>query len=132
MLIVLLKFTRYRNLSSYATFALAFFAVSLTYSLVLSFLVILMEERAFRRYPGWSDLIRLTLCAVVENVGYRQLLAVVRMRAWYTLARRKQHWGEMTRKGFGPLLPGGVGPGAIPRLDSTVDPVLAAEMPSEQ
>ena len=90
-------------------FALAFFAVSLTYSLVLSFLVILMEERAFRRYPGWSDLIRLTLCAVVENVGYRQLLAVVRMRSWYTLARRKQHWGEMKRKGFGPLLPGGVG-----------------------
>ena len=44
-------------------FALAFFAVSLTYGLVLSFLVILMEERAFRRYPGWSDLDRLTLCA---------------------------------------------------------------------
>jgi hypothetical protein len=78
--------------------------------------VILMEERAFRRYPGWSDLIRLTLCAVVENVGYRQLLAVVRMRSWYTLMRRKQHWGEMTRKGFGPLLPGGVG------ADGAVDP----------
>ncbi|HEX4464134.1 MAG TPA: glycosyltransferase [Solirubrobacterales bacterium] len=113
-------------------FALAFFAVSLTYSLVLSFLVILMEERAFRRYPGWSDLIRLTLCAVVENIGYRQLLAVVRMRAWYTLARRKQHWGEMTRKGFGPLLPGGVGVSAVPRLDPTADPVLAGEMPAER
>ncbi len=112
-------------------FALAFFAVSLTYSLVLSFLVILMEERAFRRYPGWSDLIRLTLCAVAENVGYRQLLAVVRMRSWYTLARRKQHWGEMTRKGFGPLLPGGVGVGAA-RLDPTADPVLAGETPSER
>jgi cellulose synthase/poly-beta-1,6-N-acetylglucosamine synthase-like glycosyltransferase len=97
-------------------FALVFFVVSLTYSLVLSFLVILMEERAFRRYPGWTDLIRLTLCAVVENVGYRQLLAVVRMRSWYTLMRREQHWGEMTRKGFGPLLPGGV------RVDGAVDP----------
>ncbi len=110
-------------------FALAFFAVALTYSLVLSFLVILMEERAFRRYPGWSDLIRLTLCAVVENVGYRQLLALVRMRSWYTLVSRKQHWGEMTRKGFGPLLPGGVG--AAARLDPTADPVLAGEMPAE-
>jgi cellulose synthase/poly-beta-1,6-N-acetylglucosamine synthase-like glycosyltransferase len=97
-------------------FALVFFAVSLTYSLVLSFLVILMEERAFRRYPGWTDLIRLTLCAVVENLGYRQLLAVVRMRSWYTLMRREQHWGEMTRKGFGPLLPGGVS------VDGAVDP----------
>jgi cellulose synthase/poly-beta-1,6-N-acetylglucosamine synthase-like glycosyltransferase len=113
-------------------FALAFFAVSLTYGLVLSFLVILMEERAFRRYPGWSDLIRLTLCTIVENIGYRQLLAVVRMRSWYTLARGKQHWGEMTRKGFGPLLPGCVGAIAVPRLDPTADPVLAGEAPAER
>jgi hypothetical protein len=54
----------------------------------------------------------------------------VRMRSWYTLARRKQHWGEMTRKGFGPLLPGGVG--AVPRLDPTADPVLAGEAPAER
>ncbi|HEV7773518.1 MAG TPA: glycosyltransferase [Conexibacter sp.] len=86
------------------TFAIAFFAVSLTYGLVLSFLVILMEERAFRRYPGWRDLIRLTLTAVIENVGYRQLLSFVRLRAWYTIARRRSGWGEMTRKGFGPVL----------------------------
>jgi cellulose synthase/poly-beta-1,6-N-acetylglucosamine synthase-like glycosyltransferase len=113
-------------------FAIVFFAVSLVYSLVLSFLVILMEERAFRRYPGWNDLLRLTLCAVLENLGYRQLLAVVRMRSWYTLARRKQHWGEMTRKGFGPLLPGGVGGGARSPLDPTADPVLAGETPAER
>ncbi len=115
-------------------FALVFFAVSLTYSLVLSFVVILMEERAFRRYPGWRDLTRLTFCAVVENIGYRQLLAVVRMRSWYTLARRKQHWGEMTRKGFGPLLPGGIDAAeiAIRRLDPTADPVLAGEAPAER
>jgi len=105
-----------------APFALAFFAVSLSYSLVLSFLVILMEERAFRRYPGWRDLIRLTFCTVIENVGYRQLLAFVRMRAWYTLARREQRWGEMKRKGFGPP--------AAPQLDPTADPVLAGEIPA--
>lgn len=52
-----------------------------------------MEERAFRRYPDWSDLMRLTVCAVVENFGYRQLLAVVRMRSWYTLGRRRRQWG---------------------------------------
>jgi len=37
--------------SVYQRRALAFFAVSLTYSLVLSLLVILMEERAFRLDP---------------------------------------------------------------------------------
>jgi cellulose synthase/poly-beta-1,6-N-acetylglucosamine synthase-like glycosyltransferase len=108
-------------------FALAFLTIALTYGLVLSFLVILMEERAFRRYPGWTDLMRMALCAVIENIGYRQLLAVVRMRAWYTLARGNQHWGEMTRKGFGPLLPGGVDAAADSRLDPTADPVLAGE-----
>lgn len=113
-------------------FALAFLAIALTYGLVLSFLVILMEERAFRRYPGWTDLIRLAVCAVIENIGYRQLLAVVRMRAWYTLARGKQHWGEMTRKGFGPLLPGGVVDPAGRQLDPTADPLLAGELPAER
>jgi cellulose synthase/poly-beta-1,6-N-acetylglucosamine synthase-like glycosyltransferase len=113
-------------------FALAFLAIALTYGLVLSFLVILMEERAFRRYPGWTDLMRLAVCAVVENIGYRQLLAVVRMRAWYTLARGNQHWGEMTRKGFGPLLPGGVVDPAGQLLDPTADPVLAGETPAER
>jgi cellulose synthase/poly-beta-1,6-N-acetylglucosamine synthase-like glycosyltransferase len=108
-------------------FALAFFAVSLTYGLVLSFLVILMEERAFRRYPDWTDLIRMTVCAIVENVGYRQLLAVVRMRSWYTLARGKQHWGDMTRKGFAPLLPSDTGATIVPGPDPTADPVLAGE-----
>jgi cellulose synthase/poly-beta-1,6-N-acetylglucosamine synthase-like glycosyltransferase len=113
-------------------FALAFLAIALTYGLVLSFLVILMEERAFRRYPGWADLMRLAICAVIENIGYRQLLALVRMRAWYTYARGNQHWGEMTRKGFGPLLPGGtVDAAGHPVLDPTADPVLAGEAPVE-
>jgi len=66
-----------------------------------------MEERAFRLYPGWRDLIRPAVCAVIENIGYRQLLALVRMRAWYTLARGNQHWGEMTRRGSAQCFPAG-------------------------
>jgi cellulose synthase/poly-beta-1,6-N-acetylglucosamine synthase-like glycosyltransferase len=105
-------------------FALAFAAVALTYGLVLTFAVILMEERAFRRYPGWRDLTRLIVCSLAENFGYRQLLALVRMRSWYTLARSKQHWGEMTRKGFGPtVLP-------APILDPTAEPIRAGEAPA--
>jgi cellulose synthase/poly-beta-1,6-N-acetylglucosamine synthase-like glycosyltransferase len=82
--------------------------LSVSYGLVLSFATIMMEERAFRRYPGWRCLRRLTGAAIFENVGYRQLMAVVRMRAWWTLFRRKAHWGEMTRAGFEtPSTPGG-------------------------
>jgi len=105
-------------------FALAFAAVALTYGLVLTFAVILMEERAFRRYPGWRDLTRLIVCSLAENFGYRQLLALIRVRSWYTLARSKQHWGEMTRKGFGPaVLP-------APILDPTAEPIRAGEAPA--
>jgi cellulose synthase/poly-beta-1,6-N-acetylglucosamine synthase-like glycosyltransferase len=82
------------------TFTALLLGLSVSYGLVLSFATIMMEERAFRRYPGWRCLRRLTGAAILENVGYRQLIALVRMRAWWTLFRRKSHWGEMTRAGF--------------------------------
>jgi cellulose synthase/poly-beta-1,6-N-acetylglucosamine synthase-like glycosyltransferase len=75
--------------------------LAVSYGLVLSFSAVLMEERAFRRYPDGRDLVRLLLVAVLENFGYRQLMVVVRARAWWTLLRRRSGWGEMTRAGFG-------------------------------
>ena len=74
-------------------------ALSISYGFVLSFVAILMEQRAFRRYPGWTCLGHLVVAAVVENLGYRQLLTVVRARAWWTL-HKSTGWGEMTRTGF--------------------------------
>lgn len=79
--------------------ALLLLALSTIYGVVLSYLVILIEERAYLRYPGWRDLLRLCVAAIVENFGYRQLLALVRLRAFWTLWRRKG-WGEMSRTGF--------------------------------
>jgi cellulose synthase/poly-beta-1,6-N-acetylglucosamine synthase-like glycosyltransferase len=76
--------------------------LSITYGFVLSFVAILMEERAFRRYPGWRCLSRLVMSAVIENVGYRQLMTLVRARAWWTYRRSAGAWGEMPRAGFGP------------------------------
>lgn len=74
--------------------------LSVTYGFVLSILAILMEERAFRRYPGWRCLARLLLAAVVENLGYRQLMMLVRIRALLTAHRSSGRWGEMPRVGF--------------------------------
>lgn len=74
--------------------------LAISYGFVLSFLAILMEERAFRRYPGWTCLRRLAWAAVVENLGYRQLMTLVRARALWTVRRSKHSWGEMTRVGF--------------------------------
>jgi cellulose synthase/poly-beta-1,6-N-acetylglucosamine synthase-like glycosyltransferase len=105
-------------------FALAFLGLSLSYGLVLTFLAILMEERAFRRYPSWRDLSRLVFCSVIENFGYRQLLSVVRLRSWYTVTRNRR-WGEMTRKGFGLNEPGDP-----LQVDKTAEPAIAGETPA--
>lgn len=78
---------------------LLLFTLSITTGLVLSFTAILMEERAFRRYPSWKCLRRLVVAALVENFGYRQLNTFIRARAWLTV-RKKGTWGEMTRAGF--------------------------------
>lgn len=74
-------------------------ALAIVYGLSLSLVVILIEQRAYERYPNWRDLGRLCSVAVVENFGFRQYLAVVRLRAFWTLWRNSS-WGEMERTGF--------------------------------
>jgi cellulose synthase/poly-beta-1,6-N-acetylglucosamine synthase-like glycosyltransferase len=76
--------------------------LALTSGFVASFLAILMEERAFRRYPGWGCLGRLAVAALVENFGYRQLMSFVRVRALWTVRRSRGTWGDMARVGFEP------------------------------
>ena len=83
----------------YWPFALLLATLSFVYGLSLSLIVILIEQRAYARYPNWRDLARLGQAAVIENFGYRQYLAIVRVRAFWTLLR-KTKWGEMERTGF--------------------------------
>jgi hypothetical protein len=80
-------------------FAVAFVGAAIFFGLLISFTVLLMEERAFRRYPAWKDLRRMVVAAFVENLGYRQLNDLIRVRAWWTLWRCRG-WGEMTRVGL--------------------------------
>jgi cellulose synthase/poly-beta-1,6-N-acetylglucosamine synthase-like glycosyltransferase len=81
--------------------ALTVASLALTYGLVLSFGALLIEQEAYARHPGWRCLRRLGRAAVIENFGYRQWLALVRMRAWWTVFRHS-HWGEIPRNGFDP------------------------------
>jgi cellulose synthase/poly-beta-1,6-N-acetylglucosamine synthase-like glycosyltransferase len=80
-------------------FAAALLGFAVFFGLLISFAVLLMEERAFRRYPDWKDLRRLIVAAFVENLGYRQLNTLIRVRAWWTLFHASG-WGEMTRVGL--------------------------------
>ena len=82
-------------------FFLLFLIFSLFFGVFLSVAAVLLEEISFRRYPGWEHLARLVLFGVLENFGYRQALALFKVKAfWDFLRRRPRTWGRMEREGF--------------------------------
>lgn len=82
-------------------YLLAFVAMSFTFGVVISVGSLALEESELRRFPRARDLVLLTLVAVLENFGYRQLNTFWRLRGVWQYVRRSQSWGTMTRKGFG-------------------------------
>ncbi|MCM2289170.1 MAG: glycosyltransferase family 2 protein [Sulfuritalea sp.] len=76
----------------------AFMFVALSFGLLLSVTALLLEEMSFRLYPKKSQLLALAFASVVENFGYRQLVAFWRLQGlWRWAIGSTQHWGEMTR-----------------------------------
>jgi cellulose synthase/poly-beta-1,6-N-acetylglucosamine synthase-like glycosyltransferase len=81
--------------------AALFFVVSLLFGVLLSMSAVVLEELTQRRYPAPADLMRLFLGAVVESLGFRQLLMIWRTQGLIDGLRGKQGWGTMERRGFG-------------------------------
>ncbi len=81
-------------------FFLLFFAIAVLYGVFLSIAAVLLEEISFRRYPGWVDLSKLIVFGILENFGYRQMLALFKLKALWDVVRRRRGWGEMDREGF--------------------------------
>ncbi len=81
-------------------FAQLFFLVAVVFGAMISITSVLLEEMSFRRYPKVRHLLLLAALGVVENFGYRQLMAYWRLKGLIDFLRNKQGWGVMTRKGF--------------------------------
>jgi cellulose synthase/poly-beta-1,6-N-acetylglucosamine synthase-like glycosyltransferase len=81
--------------------AVLFFTVSILFGILLSMSAIVLEELTQRRYPGPADVARLFAAAIVENLGFRQLLTIWRTRGLIDGLRGRQGWGAMERRGFG-------------------------------
>ncbi|HSD69333.1 MAG TPA: glycosyltransferase family 2 protein, partial [Woeseiaceae bacterium] len=76
----------------------AFFCLAVGLGLLLSTSALVLEEMSFHVYPRLSDLFLLFLASVVENVGYRQLTVVWRLRGLANWMRgRTPVWGVMKR-----------------------------------
>jgi len=83
-----------------AGFFLLFVSLAIFYGIFLSVAAILLEELAFRRYPSWLDLAKLIVFGILENFGYRQLMSVYKLAAFWDVIRRRKAWGRMERTGF--------------------------------
>lgn len=81
-------------------FAVLFFLCAYGYGLVLTACTLLLEEVGFHRYEGMRDRLWLLLWALLENLGYRQLTVLWRLRGLYKFWRGRTEWGTMERRGF--------------------------------
>jgi cellulose synthase/poly-beta-1,6-N-acetylglucosamine synthase-like glycosyltransferase len=83
---------------------LLFLSVSVLYGLILSFGAIALEDASFGRHPGWDQLGKILLYAVLENFGYRQISHVWKMEGIWDVIHGGE-WGAMERKGLGAAEP---------------------------
>ncbi len=81
-------------------FLLAYLGMLFVFGVFVSVGCLFLEEVTSKEQSPPKDLLILTLCAVVENFGYRQLNSFWRIRALYQFLRKKQGWGTMVRTGF--------------------------------
>lgn len=81
-------------------FMCLFLLVSVLFGVMLSVLSLMLEELSYASYPRWRDLLRMSLYAVLENVGYRQLTLWWRVKGMWSFLRGQKQWGAMVRKGF--------------------------------
>ena len=81
-------------------FALAFLLLAFAFGIAVSVAAVALDELVFRRYTRSSDFVRLLLLGVLENFGYRQLVAYWRVRGVLSALLGRRGWGEMQRRGF--------------------------------
>jgi len=81
-------------------YLLAFLALTFVFGVFISVGALVLEELELHRYPRPRDLVLLTLVAVVENFGYRQINNLWRIAGYWQFLRGAKEWGAMERRGF--------------------------------
>lgn len=81
-------------------FALLFFLLAIVLGSLISLMAVLLEEYSARSYSKLRDILIISLFGLLENIVYRQFLAIVRVKAFFDFLRGKKEWGAMERKGF--------------------------------
>jgi hypothetical protein len=75
------------------------FGVAIVLSLLLSVVAVLLDEMSFHVYKRTSDLVRLFIAAIAENIIYRQLNTIWRVWGIFQwLFVRQGTWGKIKRQ----------------------------------
>lgn len=81
-------------------FALLFFLLAVVFGILLSILAVFLGEYSSRKYPRMSYVFIISLLSFLENIVYRQLISMVRMKAFFDILTGRKEWGKMEKKGF--------------------------------
>jgi cellulose synthase/poly-beta-1,6-N-acetylglucosamine synthase-like glycosyltransferase len=79
-----------------------FLFLAVGYGTLLSMGSVLLEEATLRRYPRLKDVLKLMLFAVIENVGYRQVLSIFRFQGVMRYFAGVRRWEKVEHKGIRP------------------------------
>ncbi|MFQ5736576.1 MAG: glycosyltransferase [Thermodesulfobacteriota bacterium] len=82
-------------------FFMLFLVMAVAIGVFFSTVAILLEEITYRRYPRLRDLLVLLFYGVLENFGYRQVVAYWRTRAIISfILPGKKRWEHIKKHGF--------------------------------
>jgi cellulose synthase/poly-beta-1,6-N-acetylglucosamine synthase-like glycosyltransferase len=82
-------------------FFLTFLLVAVLLGICFSVAALMLEEFSFSRHRRARDVARMLGYAVLENVGYRQLIDCWRTLGMLDLVRGRHQWGRQDRRGIG-------------------------------
>jgi len=82
-----------------AAFMILFILLGLAYGGFLSVGAVLLEEMTYRRYPRLRDVLVLLAYAMLENVGYRQLILFFRIQGILKFLLGSHRWEKVTHEG---------------------------------
>ena len=76
-----------------------FVVLGLVYGSFLSVGAVLLEELTYRRYPSFRDLSTLLGYAVIENIGYRQVVLYYRFQGLVRFLTGFRSWEKVVHVG---------------------------------
>jgi cellulose synthase/poly-beta-1,6-N-acetylglucosamine synthase-like glycosyltransferase len=81
-------------------FFVAFLALSVLLSVLLSIAAVMLEEYVVRRHERPREIALVVVYGLLESFGYRQLMSYFRCLGVVDLVRGRKDWGEMQRRGL--------------------------------